>query len=379
MAAPTLVNTYSYCLNQTYTPSTTDDMCKYMMWWWKAFLLGQLSYTDQTNTPIVGPPTGVWTIIQCSDSVAVDGTDRWGAVYDPAKIVKANSPTAHSWIILRSPLLKGSQWYFYMDARSTSAEIGICYSKAAPAAGTVNTCPVGADAWSNPSSGGTCWDLRAYCATVSGAVVGPRRIHGCLSSAGAYYVAQNEIAYLSSYSSPDYMAMFWPVETPVGVTDNYPVLIGQNAIAAFTFSVTYPQNSIGIGGMRSIDGLGVDGVGIISPITNTVSATGFRGFSESNRANSDYMPDPWQSLKYHVYTPMLMSVSKYISGSSTAPFGGSTGSDGAFTMYRGWLSDVYLISGFTSPLGARIVNSTSGTDFCAMGNLLLPANAVMGF
>lgn len=211
-----LTYTYSYALNQSHTATTYLESCQYGAWWLKAFLMGQLSYTDQTNTLIVGPPTGAWTCVASSDGVSTAGSDLWGGTFDASKLVIANGVgTNRSWIVLRSPLLKGSNWYLTLELfgpLSSIRSVMILFSKIAPAGGLVTARPTAADEW-NAYTGTNTVEIAAQWELLH-----TKKFHGGLTSDGAFYVFVGANRTGFQY----WNLMFWPIDNGLG-GDQYPV------------------------------------------------------------------------------------------------------------------------------------------------------------
>lgn len=79
-----------------YAATDTANIGANLLWALKCFLKGTIGTADAR---------GDWTVKGSSDGVAagMDNVDRWGDTYDLSKLVKANSSTARSWIVLQSP------------------------------------------------------------------------------------------------------------------------------------------------------------------------------------------------------------------------------------------------------------------------------------
>jgi hypothetical protein len=116
--------TISY--NQTY------DLFKYNIWYWKAFLTGQIG----------GATQGLWTVAGSSDGVtgAMDGVDRWTSTYTGTKIVTDIATWPHSWIVLQSPVMAGKTWYILIDAGNSDGKtLYVTLGVDAPPTGGSNT------------------------------------------------------------------------------------------------------------------------------------------------------------------------------------------------------------------------------------------------
>jgi hypothetical protein len=156
--------------NRQYTPPDAITLSKYQLWYMKAFLLGQIGNATQ----------GLFTVVGSSDGVtaALDGVDRLGAVFDPAKLVFAPTSTAKSWILLLGPTENNKPLYIFMDLNSTSGTDRVTWVIANQA----------------PTGGGTSaaavptWPANTYFAMAQPAlndgVAAPRRMNAGLTTDG---------------------------------------------------------------------------------------------------------------------------------------------------------------------------------------------------
>ncbi len=122
-------------------PSQTSvlDQSRYVQWWLKAFLKGELG----------GATQGLWTCEGSSDSTAagMDGNDRWGSTYNGAKIVRANGAVAHSWLTLKSPVGLGP-WYMCIDFNTVNDyDIDLFFSKSPFTGGSTTARPTATNEW----------------------------------------------------------------------------------------------------------------------------------------------------------------------------------------------------------------------------------------
>lgn len=145
-----LANTWYYTFNDTYAPASALDMGRYILWHTKAFLKGELTYVDQTNTPVALPVGVQWTCEGSSDGVtgAHDGVDRWTNVYNGALIVRGGAGVAHSWITLTSPTIKGKTWYMLISFDgSNDYSVTVAFSPIAFTGGTATATPTSSLSW----------------------------------------------------------------------------------------------------------------------------------------------------------------------------------------------------------------------------------------
>jgi hypothetical protein len=106
------------------------------------------TWTDTGAAPAGSEtPTGIgtWTVIGSSDgtTAGMDGLDRWTNTYTAGKINRNAAGAAHSWVVLRSPLMASKLWYILLDW-STAADNQIAATlgvDAPPVGGNVNYAP----------------------------------------------------------------------------------------------------------------------------------------------------------------------------------------------------------------------------------------------
>jgi len=174
----TLEKAWHASLNVTRFPTSAIDLTRNQLWTIKAFLKGETG----------GATQGLWACLGSSDGVtaALDGTDRWGAAYNGAKILRAPAGTAHSWLVLKSPLVAGSYWYLIIDfASSSDANARFIFSKAAPTGGTTLNRPTATDEFTNFKAVATGTPLNAS-STLQ------HRYHMALSDEGDFWFASGQ-------------------------------------------------------------------------------------------------------------------------------------------------------------------------------------------
>lgn len=166
---------WQFDINHAYdTPTTASDMTKYALWYFKAFLCGQIG----------GATLGLWTVVGSSDSVTggMDGLDRWGAAFDASKLVRAYSNVAHSWIVLRSPSIKGAYYYLLLEWKSSDDQnFSPQMSVGLPTGGSNTTPPTMPSPAAAPSSGTST-------TITSGTNPGAMHLHAGLATDGSFFV-----------------------------------------------------------------------------------------------------------------------------------------------------------------------------------------------
>jgi hypothetical protein len=160
---------------------TVADCSTYFLWYWKAFLTGQIG----------GATKGLWSVYySCSSLVAGtagDGVDRWGNTYD-----NTTTPTlvkfgggAHSWVVLRkamdNPNMKGSYLYMLLDWSVSANNLAPpVVSTVAPTGGSTTAAPT----WSNPANASWAQANNSMIGPTSNS--GPIHVHGQLASDGSF-------------------------------------------------------------------------------------------------------------------------------------------------------------------------------------------------
>jgi hypothetical protein len=139
---------WAFSFATTYVPSTALDNTRHILWALKAMLCGQYGGFTQ----------GLWQVYSSCDSVTAgnaDGpgaggsTDRWLSTYDGTKIVRgASGANIKSWVVLKSPLMNGINWYLII-AFESSADANASYwlAKGAPTGGTTTVVPTSLTQW----------------------------------------------------------------------------------------------------------------------------------------------------------------------------------------------------------------------------------------
>jgi len=130
---------------------TTAPLCaKEVLWNMVALLTGKISAAaDGLGGQVVGAngKTGLWTVVGSSDGVvaALDGVDRWGATFDPAKLVPAANGAAHSWVCLRSPDALGPVWVTFdlVSPAAAANNMSMLVYNAAPSVASTTNSPAG--------------------------------------------------------------------------------------------------------------------------------------------------------------------------------------------------------------------------------------------
>lgn len=125
---------WQFDTNRAVAATTSSDMGKYILWYYKAFLCGHIG----------GATTGLWTVAGSSDGTtgAMDGVDRWGTSFNAAKIVSGGAAASHSWVVLRSPFIKGTQLYIILRYdKNVDTQLSLFMTAAAPTGGSGTTNP----------------------------------------------------------------------------------------------------------------------------------------------------------------------------------------------------------------------------------------------
>ena len=154
--AVTFEKTWVFNMNTNYTPASVLDLTRYQSWWLLSTLTGNRGFTDTVGAAVASPLAfaGVWTLYASSDSVTAgtDSTDRLvlAGPYDGTKFVRANGAVAHSWCVLKSPLINGSYWYLIWSLNASNDYSAKIYcTKTAPTGGTTTASPTdAATVWS---------------------------------------------------------------------------------------------------------------------------------------------------------------------------------------------------------------------------------------
>lgn len=113
-----LKRTWYSRVNVDFPAQTSDtNVKKAVMWLLKAFLKGAPHAPGVVGAQGAPPASSFWTVAGSSDGTTsgMDGADRWGDVFDPAKMVSVWNTGPHSWIVMRSPTINGRTHYLLLD------------------------------------------------------------------------------------------------------------------------------------------------------------------------------------------------------------------------------------------------------------------------
>ena len=175
----TLERSWTSSLNNVFTPVSSVDLSRRILWSLKALLKGELG----------GLTAGLWTHFGSSDGVTagLDATDRWTNAYDGTKIVRAAAGTAHSWIILKSPVMAdGNNWYFTIDFVGTlDTSARFVWSKTAPTGGTTLNRPTSVDEFTSVKTAQTVLHDATFATNY--------RTHMGLSSTGDFWFGVGKV------------------------------------------------------------------------------------------------------------------------------------------------------------------------------------------
>lgn len=174
--ATTFEKVWQFDLNRLAADNTTViQLSRSFYFWMKAFLTGQIGGATQGLYSIYGSCDGV--------TAGLDGVDRAGLVFDGTKIVRAAAGVAHSWMVLKSPLLAtpagNMNFYAILDfsGASDSAPLNLVFCKTAPTGGTTTARPVSVDEWAH-----------AVSLTLNDNTNGTMRFHGWMPTDGSMFV-----------------------------------------------------------------------------------------------------------------------------------------------------------------------------------------------
>jgi hypothetical protein len=297
------------------------------LWQIKAFLMGQIG----------GATQGLWTCVGSSDgtTAALDGVDRWGSTFDGTKIVRASPGSAHSWLVLRSPVLASgiqvSLLLSFGSAQDFYATIG--FAKAQFTGGSVTADPTSTDSWTPISVAQFSYQTGAFTA----------RMHGVLSTSGDFFLWT---ARLGGGGNADFVSA---CIAPVGckANDAYPVwtfasyITGTDASNGSNVSASSGSNGTPTT-MRG--GLGAGSAAAYLPLLSSQPAL-------------DLLDGTW------IDTPANVVV---VSGSTLH--------------MRGRLPDMAVSVGSNSasarPSGATIRDAQNSVIFTTVGVLVVPFNVV---
>jgi hypothetical protein len=185
----------------SYVAADAAELLKRRVWAIKAFLTGYVG----------GATLGLWTVAGSSDGVTagMDGVDRLGAAFDPAKIVQGTAGSAHSWIVLFSPVMNGYQWSMCIDLNSATAGCySVIFARSAFTGGTNAARPTSVDEWV-PANGAALMSTAGL----------TQRLHGAISSTGDFFL------WSARLGGGGYAEFFLAAIAPVGVhaADQFPL------------------------------------------------------------------------------------------------------------------------------------------------------------
>lgn len=295
-----------------------------------------------------GATQGLWTVVGSSDGTAysmVDGVDRWGTTYDPAKIPYTTTANAHGWIILTRTIGTQQLWLVLSAHTLSTANSYIFYmSGVVPTGGTLTVTP------STTVILGGMNDAAGLAAGYSATdFVNNRKFYGAMSTEGYFWCAETIVGDISA-------GTFFQKPAGCKTNDQWPFFFynmvhnTSNAVYPFTGTSLY---SVSSGGTTNVTRLynGANGYQWIAP--------------------------PPAIVKTDVSDISLFDYPAWV----------LVGSDAANTTVhaRGRLMDMGLCSGNTgSPSSARPVNVgttirdlSSNIVYVVMNQAILPYNALV--
>jgi hypothetical protein len=304
-----------------------------------ALLTGQQSGTSQG--PNGAPPVSArWTVHSSSISTSAGASDLWGATYNAAKIVRANTGVARSWICLVSPnTMPGGSKYLVIDYVGTNDNnIRFYWSEAAPTgAGTTTAIPTFASLQAaNPSPFG-----------INDLVAASYYVSMCISANGSFYIAWRKT------TDTWVRGAQWLVNLDgVDETDTHQILAGGEFATASPgcFSDGYATAS-GLG----LSAITKDAVHVFQATNANVHA-GFTHLASGTTSNR----------KSQLVTA---KISNRVFGSKIPIFMYPTGS-GYLYEYKGYLPDALHV-GLPEAIGSASPN-TGSVEYCQAGAWRLP-------
>lgn len=140
-----------YTLANMTMPAQASDVNadRSVVWGIKAALKG-VTVPGDLGASGAAPVGSSWTVDGSSDSVtgAMDGVDRWGDTFDPAKVVNSNNAAnaPRSWVSLRAPAALGFPFwlllhYWYNSTGAQSYMVDVWISPEAFTGGTATSRP----------------------------------------------------------------------------------------------------------------------------------------------------------------------------------------------------------------------------------------------
>lgn len=137
--------------------TTTRNVSNWFIWAIKAALMDQHA-NGTLSTSYARPAAATWTLTESCDGSGGAGsfgpTDKWGAVFDTTKLVRATSGTAHSWARFANAALGLEMVLDCNSATDSSFRIAFCLTSAGGFnnAGTALAAPWATNGWMMASS-----------------------------------------------------------------------------------------------------------------------------------------------------------------------------------------------------------------------------------
>jgi hypothetical protein len=353
-----LEKTWQYALNQPITGiSTVAGLSKAQILSLKNGLLGNgVTFTDQSGA-VIDSPKALWAMYASCDGTTAgtmnDGVDRIGV--DPAKLVRAAAGVAHSWFVLKSPLMSNKSFtgaYFYLIVDVSGADdqrmAQVVMSKAAPTGGSTTARPTATDEWVI-SPANTYWNANT---------ITTGHVNFVLSTEGSwfwYWIPGNLNIPTNTFAAL--------LMEDVYATDQYPLFCwqgyytaGGDGVMSRALQILYWAN-YGTNYLvrnRTHDGSALTDQGVIFPVRGS-GASGFTDFTAasfgtySGDYQTRYMPD---------FPCWVISL-------STGYYG-----------LRGRLPDMFItgnnLPGFGS---ARLSTPLGPVEYVDLGGFLYPSNS----
>lgn len=127
-------------------PDVSSSLHVSQSWVW---LMSQMLLGQSVGTAgVEGATPSPWTVEHCSDGATVSTSYLWGASFDATKLVRAGAGTAHSWLVLKSPVAMGPL-YMLIDFKTSDTTVALTFSLSAFSTGTIQTAPTASNSWTN--------------------------------------------------------------------------------------------------------------------------------------------------------------------------------------------------------------------------------------
>jgi hypothetical protein len=344
----TYEKTWQFDMNRAYDPGVGAAMSaleKYTLWYCKAFLTGQIG----------GATQGLWTVAGSSDGVTggMDGVDRWGTTFDPAKVV--GSVSARSWVVLQSPSILGKTYWVLLDWNSTvpgtyDAYLTLKMDVQAPTGGSATVAPTmatGLGSYMTQSGSGNQFALCSYASPRPG----PMKMHGMLATDGSFIIL----------SSRDYTGAFFSgfvgmVLANCKAADQYPFYLSLTADITLV-----PGTTTGFGYAGTLDN------GLYS-VMRIPTGTASQQYLYQIKPVTTRLPDgpdifdgAWMNYPFWV--------------------GDNTVGTNRYRTIRGRLPDIMVHpggNGYSSkyPVNSGAVDSQNNPTWMLVGDLWMPTNAI---